>query len=292
MSIFGNRLWLPASLAIVVLTLTVCGGEKGGAGGPTVPVDAAPPPAATPTPNPPLSASCERLPLGSSKYTCRGESPTFLGDVIDAIDQLQQDHPEYFSGDIVRNEGAYYVGVIRLLDKRNICADFDGEELAVKNSNDYNDQYKILTSWGQVRKVYLTTCYPAVFPLARSTPAPSPPGCRLPPSTEIACGKPDPQYLGGVESAIDQVLVQRPELFDLSQTAPGTGWPAVKDMLAYHGAVIEILAKEGYCGRFDGEEIQIKQSNAFTEHYDINYADQYIRRGPGIFRVSCYPAAF
>jgi hypothetical protein len=117
-----------------------------------------------------------------------------------------------------------------------------------------------LAMWGQVRKGYIGTCYPAVFPLARSTPAPSPPVCRLPPSSEITCGTTDPQYLGDVEGAIDQVLAQKPGLFDLSQIAPGTGWPAVKDMLAYHGAVIEVLSKEGYCGRFDGEEIQIKHS--------------------------------
>ena len=52
------------------------------------------------------------------------------------------------------------------------------------------------------------------------------------------------------------------------------------------------LATKGYCGRFDGEEIQIKRSNELSEHYDINYADRYIRRGTGIFRTSCYPAAF
>ena len=56
--------------------------------------------------------------------------------------------------------------------------------------------------------------------------------------------------------------------------------------------MIDVLAGKGYCGKFDGEEIQIKHSNDFTEHYDINYADKYIRRGFGIFRGSCYPAAF
>ena len=41
-----------------------------------------------------------------------------------------------------------------------------------------------------------------------------------------------------------------------------------------------------------GEEIQVKRTNEFSEHFDINYADVYVRRGPGTYRSSCYPAAF
>ena len=238
-----------------------------------------------------MSASCERLPLGAAKYSCRDENPTFLGEVTDAINEVKIQHPEYFDrGDIVNNVGGYYVGVIKNLDKQGICAGFDGEELAVKNNADYNDQYKILTSWNQVRYFYIGTCYPAVFPLDRSNPGPSPAGCSLPPSTEIACGVPDSQFLGDVLSAVDQVQAQRPDLFDFTQTA--NGWPLVKDMPKYHAAVIEVLGGKGYCGKFDGEEIAVKRTNDFTEHYDINFADKYVRKGPGIYRGSCYPAAF
>ena len=88
------------------------------------------------------------------------------------------------------------------------------------------------------------------------------------------------------------MLKQKPELFDFGQTASGTDWPVVKDMPAYHLAVVNALAPKGYCGRFDGEEIQLKRSNELSEHYDVNYADRYVRRGPGIYRTSCYPAAF
>ena len=63
-------------------------------------------------------------------------------------------------------------------------------------------------------------------------------------------------------------------------------------MAAYHAALVQALSGKGYCAKFDGEEIQLKRSNEFTEHYDVNYADKYIRRGPGAYRGSCYPAAF
>ena len=287
----GTRLRWIAALALAALTLGTCGG--GGKGDtPTVPAVPTPTPVAVPTPEPPLSASCERLALGAANARCRGESASFLGEVIDAIDTLGSEHPEYFRGDTVVNLPGYYVGLIRILDREGLCAAYDGEELAVKNTNDFSDQYKVLTSWSEVRRAYMVTCTPAVFPLARRNPAPSPAGCALPPSSEVACDRTTPRFLDDVEVAVDQVLKQKPELFDFGQTASGTDWPIVKDMMAYHLAVVEALATKGYCGRFDGEEIQLKRSNELSEHYDVNYADRYVRRGAGIFRTSCYPAAF
>jgi hypothetical protein len=289
---FAGRIRLVAALALAALALGTCGGG-GKSDSPTVPVaPPAPPSVAGPTPDPPLSASCERLPLGSATAACRGEGASFLGEVVDAIDILKGERPEYFRGDTVVNLGGYYVGLIRVLDRKGLCAAYDGEELAVKNTNDFSDQYKVLTSWNEIRRVYMVTCYPAVFPLARGNPAPSPAGCALPPSAEVACGRPDPLFLGDVEAALDQVMKQKPELFDFSQTASGTDWPLVKDVTGYHLAVVDALVGKGYCGRFDGEEIQIKRSNELSEHYDVNYADRYVRRGPGAFRSSCYPAAF
>jgi hypothetical protein len=281
-----------AAVALAALVLAACGGG-GKDGPPTAPPPVpTPTPVAVPTPEPPLSASCERLPLGSATAPCRGEGASFLTEVVDAINTLKSEHPEYFRGDTVLNLPGYYVGLIRILDRGGLCAAYDGEELAVKSSNDFSDQYKVLTSWNEVRRAYMVTCTPAVFPLARGNPAPSPAGCSLPPSSEVACSRISPEHYDDVEAAVEQVLRQKPELFDFSETAGGTDWPVVKDMAAYHLAVVNALGTKGYCGRFDGEEIQIKRANGLSEHYDINYADRYVRRGTGIYRISCYPAAF
>jgi hypothetical protein len=291
-SLTAHLPWATALVPVAVaLVLASCGGGSKG-DSPTVPAVPTPTPVAVPTPEPPLSTSCERLPLGSATAACRGEAASFFAEVVDAIDTLKSERPEYFRGDTVLNRGGYYVGLIRVLDREGLCAAYDGEELAVKNTNDFSDQYKVLTSWNEIRRVYMVTCTPAVFPLARGNPAPSPAGCALPPSSEVACGRPDPHFLGDVEAALDQVMKQRPELFDFGQTASGTDWPVVKDMTAYHLALVDALIPKGYCGKFDGEEIQLKRSNELSEHYDVNYADRYVRRGPGSFRSSCYPAAF
>jgi hypothetical protein len=286
---------LPLGPLALGLLLTGCGGSKSSQT-PVAPILPTPTPVASATPEPPLSASCARLPDGVTKYVCRDGNPQFLSDVADAIATLQSEQPAIFDPNdrnSVTNVGAYYVGLIRVLDRQNICAGFDGEELEVKTSNAFNEQYKVLTSRSLVAKKYIGACYPSWFPLPQRPLPPSPPGCDLPPSREIACGNPASQYYPAVAAAIDQVLKERPELFDYTQKSPGgMGWPRVKDFPAYYAAVIEILSAQGFCARFDGEEIPVKRSDDFTEHFKISFMDKYIRTGFGIYRGACYPAAF
>jgi hypothetical protein len=108
----------------------------------------------------------------------------------------------------------------------------------------------------------------------------------------VACGRPEPRYFRHVDEAVAQMLDEHPELFDFTDFATGTDWPYVRDPQAYQEGVVEILRERGYCAFFDGEEIQLKRENEFSEHYDVNFADQYVRRGNGMFRSACYPAAF
>jgi hypothetical protein len=282
-------------LALVALaTLSVCGGGSSGSGaGPTVPV----PPVATPTPaptvEPPLSASCARMPAGDPKASCRLDAPTFLDDVNEAIDTLQGERPDIFDGDRVLNVGAYYVGLIKILDRKGLCGGTEGEEFGVKNSNDYSDVFDVLTAKDMVRRYYVGTCFPAVFPEASAALPPPPAGCSLPSSRLVACGRDGGgRYFDDVSGAIDRMLKEKPELFDFSDIQPGTDWPRAKDPLAYQNGVVNLLIQKGYCAIFDGEEITMKRTNEFSEHYDINYSDNYVRTGSGIYRGSCYPAAF
>jgi hypothetical protein len=296
MALRVGSMWRLAAVVTAALALAVCGGG-GDSGSPSVPsvpvVTPTPTPITGPTPEPSLSASCARLPAGATKYSCRTEAPTFQGDLEDAIDTVKREHPEAFDGDQVKNVGLYVVELIKALDRKGICADWDGEELAVATSHDYNDQYDVLTAKGQVRRYFVGTCYPSVIPLGRAPVGQSPAGCSLPPSREVSCGDLDAgAFYDEVSGAVDHLVKTRPDLFDFSDTNPGTDWPRVRDMVAYHQAVIDVLAPKGYCGIFDGEEIQLKRTNQFSEHYDVNYADKYIRTGSGIYRGSCYPAAF
>jgi hypothetical protein len=277
--------------AAVAMLLAACGGGQDRS-----PAAPPPPPVPTPTPGPPayvpFSASCARLPAGSSRYTCREDPAHFHEDVFGAIDVLKNERPEFFNGETILNMAGYYAGLVQILDRRDLCAHFDGQELAVKQTNDFSEQYRLQTSWRTIRRAYMGVCYPAWFPVADRVPPPSPAGCALAPSYEVACDRASARFPGEVEKAIDQVLQQRPALFDFSQTAPGTDWPLLRDFAGYHAAVVEALVAMGFCAMFDGAEIQLKRTNEFSEHYDVNYADAYVRRGAGAYRSSCYPAAF
>ena len=52
------------------------------------------------------------------------------------------------------------------------------------------------------------------------------------------------------------------------------------------------MIEKGYCSRFDGEEIVVKKENRFSEHFDVFLGEGFVRRGEGIYRSTCWPAAF
>ena len=281
-----------------VIALSVCGGG-GDSGGPTQPPVVTPTvaPTAAPTVEPPISQSCAKMTAGNPNAPCRFETSGFQDTVDEAIRTLQAEQPQLFDGDTVKSVGAYYVGLIKVLDRKGLCADTDGEELGVTNTNGYNDQFDVLTAKNQVRfgpVSYRATCYPSTVPVPRGALPPSSAGCSLPGSREIVCGREEAgQFYGDVEAAITQILKEKPELFDFNQTSPGTDYPLVRNLDAYHNGVAAILSSKGYCSRADGEEIALKKgSNARSEQYDVDIAGKYVRRGGGIYRVSCYPSAF
>jgi hypothetical protein len=287
-------------VGLAVLTFSVCGGGDGpsAGGGPTVPV---PPPTPTPTPEPTpepgLSASCAALPFGDPFAGCTFEQATFQEEVDTAIRTLQAEQPELFDADnVVQAIGAYYLGLIRILDREGLCAHYDGEELGVTNTSEYNDQYDVLTAKNQMRigdVTYRSTCYPSAVPVQEGALPPPPEGCSLPSSREVACSREvDGRFFGQVESAVQQVMEQQPELFDFDDVANGNG-PRILDLDAYHQAVIDVLTPQGFCAvEQQGEEIAVKNDNSFSEQYDVQFRDEYVRLGQGIYRSTCYPAAF
>ena len=66
----------------------------------------------------------------------------------------------------VKNQGKFTSAVIANLNAVGLCAHYDGEELAVKNSNSFNEQFDILLSSGHIRRgagSYRATCQPSWF---------------------------------------------------------------------------------------------------------------------------------
>jgi hypothetical protein len=136
---------------------------------------------ASPTPQPPSSTiaaqpkACTLPPGEGSGEDCGFEDTLFLEQVENAIDMVERDHPEVFDlrdggpcGRCFRilNPDAYERYVVQNLEKQGLCATFDGEEFAVKNTNDLNEQFDLETADGHVRRLggcYRGTCRPAWF---------------------------------------------------------------------------------------------------------------------------------
>src|SRR5260221_949331 len=153
MYLMSRRVCGLALVPLVLVTCVSCGGSKTPAAQTPVPTPSANPgPAPTPTATSDvLSKSCQRLGFGTDTNKCPVESSGFQNDVDNAIRTLQRERPDIFNGDQILSLGAYYVGLIQILDRQGICAGFDGEELAVKTDNTSNEQFDIQTANGLVR---------------------------------------------------------------------------------------------------------------------------------------------
>ena len=145
-----------------------------------------------------------------------------------------------------------------------------------------------------------TSPFPGPAPAATPTPeAPPPPpsgggggGCGLPSqSPKYSCQRTGGAFLGDVMTAIKRVINTRPNLFDKKDFTCDICF-RIKNHDGYTDAVVAEVQKMGYCAFYDGEELAIKNSNDFSEQYDISTSAGYVRQGDGSYRATCWPAWF
>jgi hypothetical protein len=144
---------------------------------------------------------------------------------------------------------------------------------------------------------------PSPSPVTTPSPAPSPApvdvplpvqgqSCPLGNGTlQSACDRRSPSLQEEVEAAIDRVVQRRPSLFNLNDS-PSAGVYRVLDGDAFHVAVVGELRGSGFCAQYEGFELLVKNSNDFSEAFDIVTTDGFIRRGSGAYRSTCTPASF
>ena len=127
-------------------------------------------PVTTTTTTTTLPAEAQGCGLPASRTDgCRYENSTFVPDVQRAIARVQREQPDLFDftqahdelSVLVRDVDRYHDEVVKVLRETGLCAIFDGEEVAVKNTNDFSDQYDIITSGGTIWHNYTATCRPA-----------------------------------------------------------------------------------------------------------------------------------
>ena len=125
-----------------------------------------------------------------------------------------------------------------------------------------------------------------------SQPAWIPPGtfaCPLGPgAVDTPCDSEPPVFAGAVNAAIDKVVAEQRDLF------PGGDITArVFDEEAIHVAVAHVLQAQGYCAGWDLIDLQVRDSNAFSERYDLFDARGFFYEDPAKrVRSTCRPADF
>jgi hypothetical protein len=151
---------------------------------------------------------------------------------------------------------------------------------------------------------------PTPTPTAGSTATPPPASKTPPPVGSVPCGigdgvsrpftnclrRPSIQHLGAVDAALQRVITEHPEVFDLTNEArPGTGEFKVKDRDAYTAWVLEALREAGFCADRDYtslELIQVKNHHNHSEDFDIYSDTGYMLRGRPSYVQGCQPASF
>jgi hypothetical protein len=135
-------------------------------------------------------------------------------------------------------------------------------------------------------------------PVATATPVPAPTpvqGCKLGDgSGKFTCQGDVPGLLPKLDLAIDALVAQHPEIFNLNDPSSAGGY-LVLDPVAYYDGVIDNLAAQGLCAQrdaIDHDKLVIKDSNSYDETYDILTSQNRVRRGPVTYVVTCTPAHF
>jgi hypothetical protein len=160
-------------LALAALLAAGCNSDDPSAPTPATqpPVTAAPAPTPAPTP---AAFRCPLPDMPRLDIICPRPAPVLSGEVDAAIDKAVREHPQLFDTSQDKGGGSYKVldraryheVVVANLHARNVCAIIELEEIAVKTTNEYNEQYNIWTSDGFIRHgrgAHITTCFPATF---------------------------------------------------------------------------------------------------------------------------------
>lgn len=140
---------------------------------------------------------------------------------------------------------------------------------------------------------------PTATPLTGPTPPPFQPvekGCtsgRGSASARCDRSRSGSVFLADLDAAIDQVVREHPDYFNLDEQQGPGGYRLLKRE-AYVAAVIGAAEKRGLCAAVDmfGEILMVKRGDDQSEEFAIEGRGSFLRRGEGSYAVTCTPAAF
>lgn len=118
-------------------------------------------------------------------------------------------------------------------------------------------------------------------------------------STAAACQRSASRLADYVLAAMDELVRERPQLFDPNdEAAPaGSGNYRVLDKEAYLDGLVAKLQAAGLCAQRDPddasyEQLQVKSENGFSESFDVLLGAGYVWHNGASYRATCVPASF
>ncbi len=112
------------------------------------------------------------------------------------------------------------------------------------------------------------------------------------------CEPGKPALVVEVESAMELLIQQQPQIFDLSdESPPGSRAFRVKDKEAYLVGLVNNLRTAGLCAERDADDaglqaIRLKDGSEYSVDVDTLTSSGYMRRGTAMYRQTCTPSAF
>jgi hypothetical protein len=94
-----------------------------------------------------------------------------------------------------------------------------------------------------------------------------------------------------VDAAIDEALAKRPALVNPDRVAGPKGYYVLASDQLYLD-VAAVLQSKGICAQYDFRVLQVKNSQAKSEQYDLVQPNGHLRRSPAALTATCAPAGF
>ncbi len=117
-------------------------------------------------------------------------------------------------------------------------------------------------------------------------------------SLTAACGTAGSRLSQYVETAIDLVVREKPQLVDITSQSPSNSDQyRVLDEEAFLDAMVENLRRQQVCAERDGDDLGskhllVKGGNEYSEAFDLLSPNGFLRRREASYLTTCTPASF
>jgi hypothetical protein len=137
-----------------------------------------------------------------------------------------------------------------------------------------------------------TAALPSPSTAPSTTPTPSTASCPYGKGTpDTFCAKRVPSLLGDVDTAINRLVQQHPEYFNVNDTNGPDGYKVLKPA-EYEQGVMANLQSAAFCTELNGNVLSVRKGTEFSEDFDILLSTGHIRRGNGSYLGTCTPPSF